>query len=313
MNTLTFTSTHNFLHRRALRSLAVLLAACSLAAASARAEGTALAKIGGQEVSLADIRDAFEHLTPEQQARARQNPATMTTAVQAILMQKVVFNEALSQKWDQQPDVLGKVERARKDIIAESYLMSVTKPADDYPGEAELRAVYEANKNLFQVPRQLLLAQIFIMAPEGADKMQLDAAQHRVENVQNLLKQSGSDFAAVASTESDDRDHSTQGGELGWHMEAQLQPDIRGKVQALAKGAISEPIRLKDGWHLIKVADVKDAYVASFAEVKDQLVQKLRRERLERNRQDYFSKLIEQKQIAVNATELFKALSKGDK
>ncbi|MDD5260532.1 MAG: peptidylprolyl isomerase [Methylacidiphilales bacterium] len=204
-----------------------------------------------------------------------------------------------------------RLELVRKKAIAEGYLFSITSPPDNYPDDEELKSAYEANKASYLMPRQLQLAQIFIALPEDAAQFEVETAQNRLDLVQKSLNQTGADFAALARGQSDDKQSGGNGGNLGWLPESMIQPDILKQAIALSKGAVSAPIRIKDGWHIIKVLDTKEAYTASYEDMHDRLIQQLRSEKAQANRNTYFTKLLGQKQISINGPELLKALGKN--
>jgi peptidylprolyl isomerase len=78
----------------------------------------------------------------------------------------------------------------------------------------------------------------------------------------------------------------------------------------LAAGTVSEPVKLDDGWHILKVLDSKDAHTATLDQVRDQLTVQLRAERARLNRQEYLAKLLKDHPLAINEIELAKLLGK---
>jgi parvulin-like peptidyl-prolyl isomerase len=60
-------------------------------------------------------------------------------------------------------------------------------------------------------------------------------------------------------TSSDEQGASGRGSEIGWLTEAQMIPAIRAVVTALPKDLVSDPIRLDDGWHVVKLLDTTPA------------------------------------------------------
>ncbi len=180
------------------------------------------------------------------------------------------------------------------------------------PTEADLQAAYEANKSAFLLPRQYRLAQIFIAAAKG-DKAAEDKAKARLDDAGKRLKAKGADFAALAQELSDDKDSGAKGGEIGWLAEPQIAPDIRQAVSGLAKDGLSEPVRLDDGWHLLKLLDTKPAGTAALAEVRDRLAAQLRQKRGQALRQAYLGKLIEKNPPAINELALGKVLAAAGK
>jgi parvulin-like peptidyl-prolyl isomerase len=149
------------------------------------------------------------------------------------------------------------------------------------------------------MPRQFQLAQIFIPVPGDAEKAAQDKAKQGLDEVQRKLKAPGADFAAIARTENDTKD-----GDLGWVAENQIRPEIRAQVMGLAKNSISEPVRLEDGWHILKLIDTKAAYTRTLPEVREQLVQQMRAERANALRRAYVAELLKQHPPVLNELAL---------
>jgi peptidylprolyl isomerase len=228
--------------------------------------------------------------------------------VRALLASRIVLREAVNQKWDQRPDVALQLKRVHDSALTELFLEAMSKPPESYPSETELQAAYDANKSAFLVPRQFRIAQIFIAAPKGADKVVEDKARKKLEDVQRRLKQKPADFAALATTESDEPEAAKHASELPWLPESQIMPDIRTQIAGLAKDAIGEPVRLDDGWHIVKLVDTKAAYTPALSEIRDPLTQRMRAERALLNRRAYLAKLLEQNPAALNELALSKLL-----
>jgi parvulin-like peptidyl-prolyl isomerase len=128
--------------------------------------------------------------------------------------------------------------------------------------------------------------------------------------VSKQLKAKAADFAAIAEASSDDAASAARGGVIGWLTESQIQPEIRAKLPKLALGAVSEPIRLADGWHILKVLDIREAHTPTFAQVRSQLSARLRDERASANRQEFLARLLKDQPLAINEIELSK-ISQG--
>lgn len=267
----------------------------------------AIAKVGNEEVSADKIRVYFENLTPTERDALEKNPSALNQAVRAVLLQDVLLKEALAAGWDKRPEVTDRIDRVKQGVIVDSYLETVAKVPDDFPSDAEVSAAYDARKDSLQIPKQFQLAQIFI-AQTGTDKAATDKARQRAEALQKKTAQPGADFAAIARAESDEPNTASRGGEVGWLTEAVLQPEIRTKVASLGKNAVSEPIKLGDGWYVVKVLDVRDARIASLDEVRPRLVEVLRQERARLNREAYLSRIQQQHPLAINELGLTQLL-----
>ncbi|RRJ97091.1 peptidylprolyl isomerase [Opitutaceae bacterium TAV4] len=281
------------------------------ASASADAGSGVLARVSDTDVRTEDIRAALETLDPREQAALARDPNLLNQAVRSLLARQIVLKEALAKKWDQQPAAAAALQRSRDNALVESYLQSVSQPPEGFPSEAELSAFYEASKSQLLVPSQYRLAQIFIAAPKGADPADIDRAKIRSEAVKKQLAQSGADFAAVARAQSDEKVSAERGGEAGWVLETQLRPEIREVIKTLPTNTVSDPVRLDDGWHIVKAIETKEPYTLKLDEVRAQLTQQLRNERARANRQAYLSRLLEQNPMVINELALSQVLAPG--
>jgi parvulin-like peptidyl-prolyl isomerase len=296
-----------------LRSVTLAaLALCLLVSPAARlraaddSDSDVIARLGDSQVTAAELRAAIANLDPTTQAAAERDPATLSKLVRLILAQRLVLKEALEKKWDQNPAVTAALEQVRDNAIAQTYLQSVSKPPESYPSDTEVQTVYDTNKSQLLVPRQFQISQIFVKDPKGADSATEAKAKVKLAAVRKALAKSDSDFAAIATAESDEPASAAKGGNIGWLLETRIQPEIRSQLGNLSKGSTTEPIKLDDGWHILKVLDVKDPYTPTLEEIKPQLVQKMRAERTQQNSQQYLSKLITDNPVQINELALSK-------
>lgn len=267
-----------------------------------------IARVGDSDVTADELRAAFAVLDNRKQSAVARDPALLSQTVRAILANRLVLKEALAKKWDQQAAVIAQLERARENLIVESYLQSVTAPPDSYPSEAEIKSVYDANASAFVVPRRFQLAQIVVTVAKDADKATEDTAHRKLDDVVKKMKQPGADFAALARSLSDDVATAERDGEIGWVAEPDLRTEIRSQVIGLPKAGVTEPLRLDDGWHIIKMLDTEASHTRPLAEVKDALVQRIRAERAEANRRAYVAELLKQTPPVINEIALSKLL-----
>jgi peptidylprolyl isomerase len=258
-----------------------------------------LGKAGDIEITGGEIREIVAGLEADQQTALSKDPAALGQFVRALLIQRLVLQQALEKKWDQEPAVIAKLVRARESALTESFLQNASQPEPGYPSDAELTEAYEASKSKLIIPRGYKLAQIYI----ATDKARLDS-------VQKQLKAKNADFAAIARTSSEEAASAAQGGEIGWLTEDQIQPEIRAKLPDLTKGSITEPVKLQDGWHILKLLDLREPRTPALNEIRDELTARLRAERARAKRQEYLAGLLKDHPLAINEIELTKAAAK---
>lgn len=276
-------------------------------------ESNIVARVGDTGLKTEEIRAMIDKLEPREKDAISRAPSLLTQSVRQLLLQRVVLKEALAKKWDKQPETVTLIDKVRDGAIVESYLQSVCKVDDSYPSDAELKTAYEANKESLVIPRQFKLAQIYVAGSKTANSEENEKAKNRMESIQKSLRQPNADFAAIAMSQSDDNTTKTSGGEIGWLVETQMQPEIRSAVAGLQKNGVSEPVRTNDGWHILKCLDTKESRTASLEEATGRLRQTLRAERTRSLRQAYLAKLVQQNPMSVNELTLSSLLNKSDK
>ena len=284
-----------------------LILRCAL---QAEPENAVVGKIGDLEISAQEIKSAFGDGTG---STAATDPAMANQWVRSLLVQKFLLKEALSKKWEQRPEVKLQLERIRETSITESYLQSLCAPDKSYPSEAEVKQAYEANRESLRVPRQFRLGQIFIANSPEADKAQSANAVAKLDLVKQKLSAKAADFAEIAKEHSEEVQSASRGGEIGWLTEAQIQPEIRSMLPKLELNVISEPVKLDDGWHIIRVMDTKEANTPTLDQIRPQLVQQLRTEKAKANSQEFLGQLLKANPLAINELALSKIIQKADK
>ena len=139
--------------------------------------------------------------------------------------------------------------------------------------EVEISEYYEEHPAEFQNPKTVEARHILIKV--GQDAVGEEAAKAK-EKIEDILKKAraGQDFAELAKqySEGPSKDN---GGYLGsFKREAMVKP-FADKAFSMQAGEISDPVRTRFGWHIIKVEKVNEATVSTLADAKDQIRKKL--------------------------------------
>lgn len=273
-----------------------LLLSLALLSGIARGEDL-LGKIGDIGLTTSETREAIAGLLAAEDSPLAKDPAAVGQYVRALLIQRLVLKQAADKKFDQDPAVIAKLVRARETALADAFLDSHSTPPASYPTEEELKAAYESAKPSLLLPKAWNLSQIFVKEDSRRDA------------VQKALSAKGADFSAIAREFSEEKASAANGGIIGWLNEAQLQPAIAAKIPSLARGEVSQAIQLNDGWHFIKVTDIREPSTATFEQVRSQLSIRLRAERSKQLRAAYITELLKEHPLAINEIELSKILS----
>lgn len=129
-------------------------------------------------------------------------------------------------------------------------------------GVKEARAYYNANREEFNLPEQRQVRHILVATEAAASRLRARIV-------------AGEDFAKIAKASSTDPGSAEMGGDLGAYQPGQFVPAFDEVAADLGDGELSAPVKTQFGWHLIE-ATITKARTQSFAEVREDLVQRLR-------------------------------------
>jgi len=98
-----------------------------------------------------------------------------------------------------------------------------------------------------------------------------------------IIKQarSGEDFAALAREYSDDLATARNGGETGFFHRGQMAPAFESVAFALQPGEISDLVETPFGVHIMRLEERKESLLLPIDEVREQLRDYIRQERME--------------------------------
>jgi parvulin-like peptidyl-prolyl isomerase len=289
------------------RSLAAFFVVAALTAAAAGDE--VVGKLGAVQLKTADLKTLIDAQDPAIRAKLGSSSADLDRLVRAELVRRAVLEEARAKGWDKRPEVIEEMERAKNQVLVSAYLASFLRPGANYPSESDVQAFYDANSKLFPVPIRYHLAQIFISAPDGAPKEQLDAAAKKAKELGSRARADSAGFGDLAKKSSEHAESAPKGGDVGWLAEANIVPDVRGPLQQLKPGQVSAPIRSAQGWHILKLLEKKSAGVAPLSEVRDNIVQALRARRAQENEKKYLEDLVAKSPISIDQAQFTKLQS----
>jgi peptidyl-prolyl cis-trans isomerase D len=140
--------------------------------------------------------------------------------------------------------------------------------------DAQVAEFYEKNIERFKVKEQVKARHILIKVAPEASAEEIEKARSEILDILKQVK-SGSDFAELAKKFSQGPSNSS-GGDLGWFGHGSMVKAFEDAAFALKPGEVSEPVRTRFGFHLIKTEDYKPARTKELAEVKDGIEKGLR-------------------------------------
>lgn len=155
--------------------------------------------------------------------------------------------------------------------------------------DAETRAYYDGNSQMFKQPEQVKASHILIKVDAGADDAQKTAARKKIETVQQKVK-TGGDFAELAKEYSEGPSN-TRGGDLGFFRRGQMVKPFEDAAFTMKANEVSDIIETRFGYHIIKVYEIKPEQTLAYADVKEKLNQRMKQEKVEKDANQYIGKL----------------------
>jgi peptidyl-prolyl cis-trans isomerase C len=242
-------------------SLSALTAAVLLAAAPwAAAQNVAI--VNGKAVPTARV----EVLAKQLAASGR----PVTDEVRAQLKEEVVLREIFMQEAQKRgvaalPEYKDQMELARQTILIRALFADYEKknPVTDAEIQAEYDKFAASNGGKEYRARHILVEKE-------------DEAKAVIASIKG-----GAKFEDVAKKQSKDPGSGANGGDLDWANASSYVAEFSEAMVKLDKGQMTqEPVKSQFGWHIIRVDDVRQAQLPKFEEIKDQIAQQMKQQKV---------------------------------
>lgn len=147
--------------------------------------------------------------------------------------------------------------------------------------EEEILSAYEQNRDRFTTDPVRRASHILVeVAPDAGE----EARQEALNEANDILSRlrDGAEFAELARQYSDDAGSASNGGDLG-RIEpgAMVEPFQEALFALEEEGALSEPVKTRFGYHIIKLTEYQPAETKPLSEVREQLIERERTEQAE--------------------------------
>jgi len=234
---------------------------------------------GGAIVSEGEIHDEFV----QKNTKVKFEYAVLTQA--EILKGLHPTDEELKAFYDRNKTTYANSipeKRQIKYALVDSGKMSAATPVSG----TDIQAFYDEHRDEYRMPEQVKVRHILIKTPlPGADGKEdekaVAEARTKAESVLKELK-AGGDFGKLAEKYSEDPGSAKNGGELGWIGRGRTVPDFEKAAFSLGKGQTSDLIKSSYGFHIINLEDKQEAHLKSLAEVKGEIEEKVKQQKVSR-------------------------------
>ena len=220
---------------------------------------TVVATVNGSDITLGQVVALRETLPQEYQSLADD---VLFKGILEQLIQQTALAQSQEDKLTARDDVM--IANQRRTYISGAALQAVVAEAVT---DATIQAAYDAKYKGSAPLIEYRASHILVATEEQAKdlKAQLDG---------------GADFAELAKANSTDGS-AAGGGDLGWFGPGMMVKPFEDAVIALQPGQISAPVQTQFGWHLILLAETRDAAAPPLADVSAELSAELQRQAIE--------------------------------
>jgi peptidyl-prolyl cis-trans isomerase C len=244
-----------------------------------------IAQVNGTDINQALLISYLNQLAPPEDL-AQWN--TLDDVPQNLLMQSInnaaldelLVQLAVDRKLDQNPVIQTDIRQNNRNILKTAYL---NRLAPELVSNKDIAAQYETlvaslEGKLEYRARHILLAN-----------------QKEARIVDEALEQKKKSFDELAKLFSLDETTGFRGGDLGYVLEGELNPEFEKVVNDLEIGQRSRPFETELGWHIVVVDDRRDSRPMSFAQATPVIRQKLEQQAI----QKYLEALLDSATIDV--------------
>src|SRR5688572_12894318 len=153
---------------------------------------------------------------------------------------------------------------------------------------AELEKYYNENKSKYMREDRVFLREILV-STEGKDAAGIAAAEKKARDLSARAKR-GEKFPELARANSDSTTKE-QYGELGGFKLTELDKAISDILAPVDRGFVTDPIRIANGFLILKVEERHKAGQASFEEVEQEVMNELIQPKFQPQVREYLTKL----------------------
>ncbi len=233
--------------------------------------GPVLAEVGGTTITVDAFKKEMDNLPPYLK------PMTETAEgkkemLETMIIRELIMQEATKEGVENSPAVKDKLEELKKRLVVEAYLKKKVEEQATI-SDVDLKKFYDQNKEKFKTTDQVKASHILVKSDKEA---------------KDLLAQikAGGDFEALAKKYSTDG-AAAKGGDLGWFSKGSMIPEFEKVAFAMKENQISDIVKTKFGYHIIRLTGKRPAGERTFDEVKEQIKTSM----LPAKQQEVFTKL----------------------
>jgi len=235
-------------------------------------ETDVIARIDKKVITEGDLDVRINKLPEKYRQVVRTNKRKF---IEDIIVDELLYMKALKKGLDKNKDVMGVLEAAKKKILIARLLQDEINDKV-VVGEEEARQYYNENIDEFKTPEVFRVSHIMLKTEEDAKSVLLELAN-------------GRNFEDLARARSIDEPSAKKGGDIGYFARGQLDPDFEKAATVMKEGDISDVVKTRYGYHVLKLTERKLPSIEKYDDVRERISQNL----LAKKKKIAFNELVE--------------------
>lgn len=256
---------------KSVTKLAVFASFASLLAFSGcEKKDPVVARIGNREkVTLSELNNEVSRASMFSRAD-QPAPEKSRKALDALIDRKIKLMAAYRAKLDKDSAIQKTMKpEFQRAMLQRMYDIEILGPVVP---EKDIRDFYAKSA------KQILIRDIVFKLPQPADPAQEDSLRQKATDVYNRIRK-GESYLEMARQFSEDPKTAFNGGLMGVIQYTRSDDPVLNAVFSMKAGAVSEPVRNKSGFHILKVEEIQPKERLPYDKAKDQIRGQLERER----------------------------------
>lgn len=249
----------------------------------AKKGGEMLARVDDRVITLGEFNKKIEKLPAHYQEMIKGKKAEF---LNDIIMEELLYNEALRSNIDKDPEVIDLISEAEKKIIVSRL---VQKRVNDKISvlEEDIKKYYDEHSEDFMMPERWRASHILVSTAEEAEEVKEKLAQ-------------GVPFDEFADEISKDSASKGKGGDVGYFSKGQFIPEFEEACFALEVGETSDVIKTQFGYHVIKLTEKKSPEVQELSKVGELIKKDMEKESMKQLFEGLTNDLKSKAKITIN-------------
>ena len=188
-------------------------------------------------------------------------------------------------------------QNLKTDIITQQVIQREVTPHINVSNE-EVRKFYDKHKAELTHPEEVRLSEILISTDDaGNDETKIAAAKAKAEDILKQIR-GGASFDDLAKKESQDPS-AAQAGDLGEFPRGKLAKQLEDTTFAMKPGDVSDVIRTRQGFVILKVTSHVQAGTPAFKDVQERVRDAVYMQKMQPAMREYLKKLREEAYIDI--------------